>query len=550
MNYTSLGFRQPIDIMSFELNDFNFNTTLLDGILVNHLSLINNGQRYKLTADNGQALRDAVTLNTEISPGLYSVTAGSTNRPAGAGLGLLQVSRRDTNHVFQTMVATETGIIYSRGSANAGSTWSTWRQQVSTVDLTAKLDASLYTAADVLTKIKTVDGSGSGLDADLLQGLAPSAFALVGHNHTLDSLSNTTITSKANNDLIQWNGTAWVNRTLAAAGVAPAVHTHTKASITDFAHTHTIADTTNLQASLDAKAATVHTHIIGDTTGLQSALDGKASTVHTHAIADTTGLQTALDGKAATSHTHTIANVTNLQTTLDGKASAVHSHAISGVTGLQTALDGKQASVSGAATTILSSNLTVSRALVSDGSGKVGVSAVTAAQLGHLGDVTSAIQAQLNGKQANITGGASSIASANLTASRVLTSDASGKVAVSTITPTQLGHLEDVTSAIQAQLNGKQANITGAATTILSSNLTASRAMVSDGSGKVAISAVTAIQLGYLGDVTSNIQAQLNGKLGSTARAADSVRVGGRLITVSTTAPSSPAVGDIWIDIS
>lgn len=31
-----------------------------------------------------------------------------------------------------------------------------------------KLDASSYTASDVLTKVKTVDGSGSGLDADLL----------------------------------------------------------------------------------------------------------------------------------------------------------------------------------------------------------------------------------------------------------------------------------------------------------------------------------------------------------------------------------------------
>jgi hypothetical protein len=34
-----------------------------------------------------------------------------------------------------------------------------------------KLASSSYTAADVLTKIKTVDGSGSGLDADLLDGL-------------------------------------------------------------------------------------------------------------------------------------------------------------------------------------------------------------------------------------------------------------------------------------------------------------------------------------------------------------------------------------------
>jgi len=33
-----------------------------------------------------------------------------------------------------------------------------------------KLETSAYTAADVLTKIKTVDGSGSGLDADLLDG--------------------------------------------------------------------------------------------------------------------------------------------------------------------------------------------------------------------------------------------------------------------------------------------------------------------------------------------------------------------------------------------
>lgn len=36
--------------------------------------------------------------------------------------------------------------------------------------LSAKLDASTYTAADILNKIKTVDGSGSGLDADTLDG--------------------------------------------------------------------------------------------------------------------------------------------------------------------------------------------------------------------------------------------------------------------------------------------------------------------------------------------------------------------------------------------
>lgn len=46
------------------------------------------------------------------------------------------------------------------------------------------LKSASYTAADVLTKIKTVDGTGSGLDADLLDGNEASAFALSGHNHT------------------------------------------------------------------------------------------------------------------------------------------------------------------------------------------------------------------------------------------------------------------------------------------------------------------------------------------------------------------------------
>lgn len=36
--------------------------------------------------------------------------------------------------------------------------------------LNAKLNSSAYTAADVLAKVKTVDGAGSGLDADLLDG--------------------------------------------------------------------------------------------------------------------------------------------------------------------------------------------------------------------------------------------------------------------------------------------------------------------------------------------------------------------------------------------
>ena len=47
-------------------------------------------------------------------------------------------------------------------------------------------------------------------------------------------------------------------------------------------------------------------------------------------------------------------------------------------------------------------------------------------------------------------------------------------------------------------------------------NLTASRALVSDGSGDVSVSAVTSTEIGYLDGVTSGIQTQLDGKASST----------------------------------
>lgn len=72
-----------------------------------------------------------------------------------------------------------------------------------------------------------------------------------------------------------------------------------------------------------------------------------------------------------------------------------------------------------------------------------------------------------------------------------------------------------ISTATQTALDGKQATITGAATTITDNNLTANRALISNSSGKVAASSVTSTELGYLDGVTSNIQTQLNNKLSS-----------------------------------
>jgi hypothetical protein len=134
----------------------------------------------------------------------------------------------------------------------------------------------------------------------------------------------------------------------------------------------------------------------------------------------------------------------------------------------------------------------------------------------------------------NRSGAVSTVYKDNLTASRALASDGSGKIVISDVTSTELGYLDGVTSAIQTQLNAgvsnaaavvteavgiearRAANIAGAVSTITTGNLTASRALVSDGSGKVAaLASVTSTELAFL-DATSSIQTQLDSK-GSTA---------------------------------
>ena len=170
-----------------------------------------------------------------------------------------------------------------------------------------------------------------------------------------------------------------------------------------------------LDAEVDGKADTGHGHTISDVSGLQTALDGKANSEHgTHVTWSTTtpkangtaavGTETKV---ARGDHVHPTdttraakSDLDALTTTVSGKADTGHKHAISDVTNLQSSLDAKQATITGGATSIVSSNLTTSRALISDANGKVAVSAVTSTELGYLDGVTSAIQSQLDGKSA------------------------------------------------------------------------------------------------------------------------------------------------------
>lgn len=92
--------------------------------------------------------------------------------------------------------------------------------------------------------------------------------------------------------------------------------------------------------------------------------------------------------------------------------------------------------------------LTASRAIVSDSSGFASVSATTSTEVGYLSGVTSPIQTQLDAKQATITGGASTVTGSDLTISRALRSNSSGKIAVSPTTDTELALLSGVTGTL------------------------------------------------------------------------------------------------------
>ena len=95
------------------------------------------------------------------------------------------------------------------------------------------------------------------------------------------------------------------------------------------------------------------------------------------------------------------------------------------------------------------------------------------------------------------------------------------KIGGGAVSNLEFSYLDGVTSAIQTQINAKQATITGAATTIVSSDLTASRAAISNSSGKIAVSTVTDTELGYVSGVTSAIQTQLGTKLTASNNLSD-----------------------------
>jgi hypothetical protein len=152
---------------------------------------------------------------------------------------------------------------------------------------------------------------------------------------------------------------------------------------------------------------------------------------------------------------------------------------------------------------------TASRALVSDGSGVITPATTTSTEIGYVNGVTSAIQTQIDAKASS-----ASLASheADTTSIHGIadTSALLTASSVKTLTNTTI----DADGTGNSISNIENADIKAAAGIALSklAATTASRALVSDGSGFVSPATTTAAEIGFVNGVTSAIQTQLDAK--------------------------------------
>jgi hypothetical protein len=196
-------------------------------------------------------------------------------------------------------------------------------------DVGTRLLTSTYTATDILTKIKTVDGNGSGLDADLLNGLPSNwtnqQYSIVARDSN-GSFAAQTITAATFSGPLTGNVTGNVtgNLTGNSAGVHTGNVTGNLTGMTYGGHVGAVAGdvignlTGNVAGNVIGNTAGTHTGpVVGNVTGnLSGNADTVTNGVYTNGSYSNPGWITALAGSKVTAIPNS--SLTNSAITING----------------------------------------------------------------------------------------------------------------------------------------------------------------------------------------------------------------------------------------
>lgn len=282
----------------------------------------------------------------------------------------------------------------------------------------------------------------------------------------------------------------------------------------------------------------------GVTSNIQTQLNGKAASSHTHSTASTTaaGFLRQLNGSTSNFLRGDGTWATPPNTTYSAMKGATTSAA--GSTGLVPAPSAGAATrylrSDGTWTTPPDTNTTYSamKGATSSAAGTAGLVPAPAA-----GAATRYLRSDGTWAVPPDTNTTYTLSSFGITATAAELNKLDGVTA----TATEINYLDGVTSAIQTQLNGKAASSHSHPVSQVT-GLTASRALVSDSGGHPTVSTVTSTELGYLDGVTSAIQTQLNGKA-STSHTHSYLPLSGGTLTGTVTSRSLAAATDSTYDI-
>jgi len=184
----------------------------LDGKVDNNQVLTNvpSGAVFTDTVYNDTNIQAAVSLNTA----KVGITTAQANDIVANNAKVSDINHNVTTNLSTTTTTTTATVVSSDGTnavipavttAKAGVMTSADKAKLNGIESGATAD---QTAAEILTAIKTVDGAGSGIDADLLDGHDSSYFAPQASTYTKAEVDSKTGSTGFNYKLITANTTA------------------------------------------------------------------------------------------------------------------------------------------------------------------------------------------------------------------------------------------------------------------------------------------------------------------------------------------------------